>query len=339
MEDEKAMRESVLQDPTKHGMKRHTVKRCTAFVLTGAVFVCVFMCAFVCDLFTFTAEVYANGNTSADDPVPQPQIKKSVRKAPIKRSAKRPVKKRAKKTVIVKKAPPTSLETGIALMEKERYEQARPWLQKAVQEERRNPYAWYWYGMAHEKIGQFQQAQFFYARTLALDPAFPPFVRVTTYPEGDRKPLWDPLRPPRVYPVETETRGVTGVPPSAPEATVRPPRPPVDPEIPKVPMYVPPEPPVIPGDALQPPVYVPPSHPEQVPPQVPILQETFVPPVPPVMEQAPMYVPPPPQVNTAATKQAPVYMPPVPQATPASPDQQAIPVPPVTAPAYTPANN
>ena len=44
----------------------------------------------------------------------------------------------------------SSLRQGIALMREERYEAAYPWLQKAVQEERRNPEAWYWY----EKIGR-----------------------------------------------------------------------------------------------------------------------------------------------------------------------------------------
>lgn len=296
---------------------RRGIKRQVTFIFAWVVFFCAF--------FTFAAGVYANGNVSADEPASQPQIKRSVRRAPIRR----PAKKTSKKPVIVKEAPPmpTPLEIGISLVEEGRYVQARPWLQKAVQAERYNPNAWYWYGMVHEKMGQFQQAQFFYARTLALDPAFPPFARVVTYPdEGDRKPLWDPLRPARVYPVETVTRGVAIIPPSAPEATVRPPYPPIDPEIPKVPRYVPPDPvePIVPGDALQPPVYVPPSAPESFAPveEVPVytpppLQTDSVPSTPPAAGQAPVYIPPLPQTDSApstppAAGQTPVYVPPVP---------------------------
>ena len=221
----------------------------------------------LCAFFSFAGGVYANGNTSADAPAPapEPEIKKSVRRAPIKRPAK-PEKKPVKKPVVRKKTPPkpaqpSSLERGIALMDFERYEQARRWLQKAVQEERRNPYAWYWYGLCHERTGQFSQAQFFYTKALELDPAFPPLSRIVTYPnDGERVPLWDPLRPARVYPVETDTRGITIVPPDAPDATLRPARPPIDPDLPKVPVYIPPEPSAmwVSGDALQPPVYVPP---------------------------------------------------------------------------------
>jgi tetratricopeptide (TPR) repeat protein len=234
---------------------------------------CLLVLALGCALLAFGTEACANGNVSADEIVSQPrsgQSKKNVRKAPIKRPARR---KQQKPAAPSKPTPapvaPSSLETGISLMEAKRYGQARPWLQKAVQEERRNPYAWYWYGMAHEKIGQMEQAQFFYARALDLDPAFPPFVRVVTYPDGDsdRKALWDPLRPAQVYPVETVSHGVAIVPPNAPEATTRPTRPPVDPLLPRVPVYVPPEPttPVVPGDAQQPPVYVPPGFPGFMP--------------------------------------------------------------------------
>ena len=217
-------------------------------------------------LLVFVPEVRANGNVSADAPAPPPYAatKTEVRRAPIRRPVKKqPVRKKA---VSVRKAPkavqPTSLERGISLMEQERYTQARSWLQKAVQEERRNPYAWYWYGMAHERIGEFQQAQFFYTKALDLDPAFPPLSRVVAYPDdGNRKPLWDPLRPARVYPIPTNDHGVVIVPPDAPQATMRPARPAVDPDIPKVPVYVPPEPSatLLSGDAVQPPVYVPPS--------------------------------------------------------------------------------
>lgn len=210
--------------------------------------------------FAFAPEVRANGNVSADEKVSPPHAatKKEVRKAPIKR----PVKKQPAKKAVVRRAPqPTSLERGIGFMEQERYTQARPWLQKAVQEERRNPWAWYWYGMAHEKVGEFQQAQFFYTKALNLDPAFPPLSRVVAYPDGgDRKALWDPLRPARVYPIPTNDHGVAIIPPDAPQATMRPARPAVDPDIPKVPVYVPPEPSttLLSGDAVQPPVYVPP---------------------------------------------------------------------------------
>ncbi len=213
-------------------------------------------------LLAFGSEVYANGNVSADERVPPPHAatKKEVRRAPIKRPAK---KQPAKKTAARRAPPqPTSLERGIGLMEQERYTQARPWLQKAVQEERRNPWAWYWYGMVHERVGEFQQAQFFYTKALNLDPALPPLSRTVAYPDdGERKPLWDPLRPARVYPIPTNDHGVAIVPPDAPQATVRPARPAVDPDIPKVPVYVPPEPSasLLSGDATQPPVYVPPS--------------------------------------------------------------------------------
>ena len=214
-------------------------------------------------LLAFATDVQANGNISADAPAPEPQIKKSVRKAPIRKPA---VKKTTVRKPVIRKAPPppqpSSLGRGISLMQAERYGQARPWLQKAVQEERRNPYAWYWYGMYHEKTGQFQQAQFFYTKALEEDPAFPPLSRIVTYPDdGGKKALWDPRRPARVYPVETDTRGIVIVPPDASQAASRPSRPPIDPELPKVPVYVPPEPTttLFSGDALQPPVYVPPS--------------------------------------------------------------------------------
>jgi hypothetical protein len=245
------------------------------------------------------AEAWANGNVSADLPISpgkapiSADVNRSVRKAPVKRPP-RPVRKNpvaAGKTVQKKPQPPkpkplTPLERGISLMERNRYEEARPWLQRAVQEERRNPYSWYWYGMAHEKVGQYQQAQFFYARALEIDPAFPPFSRVVTYPnEGDRVPLWDPRRPARVYSVETESRGVTVVPPGSSQATKYPSLPPIDPERPKAPVYVPPEPnqPFFPGDAAQPPVYVPPP-----PPGTPV----YMPPNPDGAAWAPVYAPP-----------------------------------------------
>jgi hypothetical protein len=291
----------------KFKIKMPGARRCGAFLLLWGAFLWVFSCAF----FAFTEDVYANGNVSADELGGQPQIKKSVRKAPIRRPTKKKPRKGAEKLVMIEEAPPmpSPLEIGISLIEDGRYQQARPWLQKAVQEERYNPHAWYWYGMVHEKMGQFQQAQFFYARTLALDPGFPPFARVVAYPdEGDRKPLWDPLRPPRVYPVETVTRGVAIIPPSAPEATVRPPYPPIDPEIPKVPRYVPPEPVefMIPGDALQPPVYVPPSAPEAL--GVPVeIEAVPIQAVPVQMEAVPIQTTPV-QAGAVPVQAAPVQM-------------------------------
>jgi hypothetical protein len=212
-------------------------------------------------------EVRANGNVSADEAVRAPQIKKKVRKAPIRRAKPKPKTKKtpqrpaaAKNTKVPPKPPePTSLERGIALMDEGRYSQAYPWLRKAVQEERRNPNAWYWYGLYHDTVGQYQQAQFFYVKALEQDPSFPLLSRVVTYPDdGGRKALWDPLRPARLYPVETGYKDdIRAVPPGSPEAAVRPVRPPVDPEAPKVPIYVPPDPLFV-GGETNPPIYVPP---------------------------------------------------------------------------------
>ncbi|MDR3230884.1 MAG: tetratricopeptide repeat protein [Synergistaceae bacterium] len=280
-----------------------------------------FFFIFLCAVFFFTVEARANGDVSADAPVP-PAEKRSVRKAPIKKPVKKPaknVKKRAPRPsakAVVKPPQPTSLERGIGLLEQERYTQARPWLQKAVQEERRNPWAWYWYGVAHERAGEFQQAQFFYTKALELDPVLPPLSRVVAWPDnGERKPLWDPLRPARVYPIPTNDRGVAIIPPDAPQATRRPGRPPIDPERPRVPVYVPPEPtdPVFPGDAPQPPVYVPPDG---VDPRV--SESLRQPPLSPLSssaepEEGPIYMPPaPPVLPPVSGDAAPVYMPPNP---------------------------
>ncbi|RRD63641.1 tetratricopeptide repeat protein [Fretibacterium sp. OH1220_COT-178] len=229
----------------------------------------VLLCLFVCLVALDCAPIFANGNVSAD--VPPPPLKKSVRRAPIKKPAPKPKKARKKPrpapAANKKKAAPhprlSSLQQGIALMRQERYEAARPWLQKGVQEERRNPEAWYWYGMYHEKTAQFEQAQFFYRKAMALDPGFEPFSRVVAYPgDGDRVPLWDPRRPARIYPVPTNDHGIAIIPPDAPQARRRPVRPPIDPELPKVPLYVPPEPGAASfgGDAWQPSVYVPPGR-------------------------------------------------------------------------------
>jgi hypothetical protein len=208
-------------------------------------------------------EARANGNVSADEPAPA-QVKKTVRRAPVRRARPKP-KKAPQRPAAKKKAPParkppepTSLERGIALMGEGRYSQAYPWLRKAVQEERRNPNAWYWYGLYHDTVGQFQQAQFFYVKALEQDPSFPLLSRVVTYPDdGGRTVLWDPLRPARLYPVETDYRDIRTVPPGSPEAAVLPARPPVDPEMPEVPVYIPPEP-LFTGGGTNPPVYVPP---------------------------------------------------------------------------------
>lgn len=248
------------------GIKR--IERIGPALLAPALFATVVLVGdiFVCDI----KEARANGNISADAPVPEQSIKREVRRAPIKRpAAKRPP---AKKPAPPPKPPqPSSLERGISLMEQERYTQARSWLQKAVQEERRNPWAWYWYGKAHECMGKLEQAQFFYTRALNLDPALPPLSRVVAWPEeGDRKALWDPLRPARVYPVPTNDHGVVIVPPDSPQATTRPGRPAADPDMADVPVYVPPEPSwtepawtASPADAEQPPVYVPPTAEQQ----------------------------------------------------------------------------
>ncbi|MCL2010926.1 MAG: tetratricopeptide repeat protein [Synergistaceae bacterium] len=229
---------------------------------------------FFCALFVFAAEARANGNISADVPPAVAPMNRSVRRAPVRRAPQRTPARTDTQPVQPEPPQPSSLEMGIRMMEQERYEHARRWLQKAVQEERGNPYAWYWFGMAHDKVGQYQQAQFFFTRALELDPAFPPLSRVVAYPDdgGDRKALWDPLRPARVYPVETGDQDVVIVPPGAPESTPRPSRPYADPTLPQVPVYVPPLAPSFPGDAIQPPVYVPPDFTEQpvyIPPEPP----------------------------------------------------------------------
>jgi len=234
------------------------MKRKAAFIAILGILSCSFI------IFAFAAEAWANGVVSADEAPVAPDARASVRRAPVRRPAAQAAKQNARPSQARAQPQPqppkvSSLQRGIALMEQERYGQARPWLQKAVQEERRNPWAWYWYGMWHDKNGQPQEAQFFYTRAVDLDPAFPPFVRVVTYPDdGNRIPLWDPLRPARVYPVDTGGRGIAAAPPGSPQSASRPARPAIDPDLPKVPVYIPPEPSYSPGDASQPPVYVPP---------------------------------------------------------------------------------
>ncbi len=190
----------------------------------------------------------------------KPQKKPAKKPAPKKpvKAQKKPASRRP-----AKPARPSSLQQGIALMQQERYEQAKPYLLKAIQEERNNPNAWYWYGVYHEKTGGFHQAQYFYTKAITIDPAFEPLSRVVYHPEDPEKtPLWDPKRPARVYPVETaSTGGMTQVPPGRSNI----PTAPNDPELPRVPVYTPPEPGAAPfdGDAWGPAVYVPPN-PEEV---------------------------------------------------------------------------
>jgi len=212
------------------------MRRCLAFVVTFALFFCV--------VFTFADEVYANGNPYADWPPATEPARRPARRAPIRR----PAPQVQEQQIVEQPQPPpppqpSALEMGIRLMEQKRYNQANALLQRAVQEERDNPYAWYWLGRAHDSIGQFHQAQVFYRRAMELDPGFAPFSRFVTYPDhGGRIPLWDPLRPARVYPVELSNRGITIVPPDAPEAGRRPTAPPLDMNFPRLPVYVPPAP-------------------------------------------------------------------------------------------------
>ena len=206
----------------------------------------------------YPAQPQTQPETQPETPAPQKPAPK--KKTPAKKKAP------AKKTPAPKKAAPkkptpvrqTSLQKGIELMQQERYEQAKPYLLKAIQEERNNPNAWYWYGVYHEKTGGFYQAQYFYSKAVTIDPAFEPLSRVVFYPEDPEKtPLWDPKRPARVYPVETA---------NVPMNVSRFPNAPDDPEVPKVPVYTPPEPGSSPldGDSWNPAVYVPP-RPEELP--------------------------------------------------------------------------
>ena len=197
------------------------------------------------------------------EPKPQTQSEPTKKTAPKKKAPAK--KKTVKKTTTTKKAAakpkaparPSSLEQGIELMRQERYENAKPYLLKAIQEDRNDPNAWYWYGVYHEKTGGFYQAQYFYSKAITIDPAFEPLSRVVYYPEDSEKtPLWDPKRPARVYPVEVA---------AVPQNRSSFPTAPNDPELPRVPVYTPPEPGSSPldGDAWSPAVYVPP-RPEEV---------------------------------------------------------------------------
>ena len=201
-------------------------------------------------------------------PEAQAQIKKSVKKASIKKPVKKKAASKPKKQVAIKRAVLTpvrksSLERGKELMNQHRYEEARPWLQKAVQEQRRSAEAWYLYGLYHERTGRFAEAQYFYTKAVQIDPLFDPLSRIMTYPNDTKTALWDKRRPGRVYEIPTMTRSGTIIPPNSPQASRLPARPNAqnNPVVPKVPVYTPPEPGAAPndGDAWSPSVYVPPS--------------------------------------------------------------------------------
>lgn len=201
-------------------------------------------------------------------PEAQAQLKKSVKKASIKKPVKKKAASKPKKQVAIKRAVLTpvrksSLERGKELMNQHRYEEARPWLQKAVQEQRRSAEAWYLYGLYHECTGRFSEAQYFYTKAVQIDPLFDPLSRIMTYPNDTKTALWDKRRPGRVYEIPTATRNGTIIPPNSPQASRLPNRPDAqnNPVVPKVPVYTPPEPGAAPndGDAWSPSVYVPPS--------------------------------------------------------------------------------
>lgn len=190
--------------------------------------------------------------------------KRSVRKVTTKKPA--PKKKATTRKAAApapKPAPrPSSLQQGIELLRQEKYDAAKSYLLKAIQENRNDPNVWYWYGVYNERTGGYYQAQYFYSKAVTIDPAFEPLSRVVFYPEDSEKTaLWDPKRPARVYPVETSGGGITAIPPNSSGRSSFPTAP-NDPELPKVPVYVPPEPGAIPtdGDSWSPSVYVPPSR-------------------------------------------------------------------------------
>ena len=150
----------------------------------------------------------------------------------------------------------TSLQQGIKLLNEGRYTAAGEYLRKAIQENRNDPNAYYWYGVYHDKIGKYHQAQTFYTKAITIDPTFDPLSRAVYYPHDDEKTaLWDPKRPAKVYPIETSNKGLTI------SSTNNYPTSPYDPTLPKVPVYLPPEPGANPedGDPWGPLVYVPPA--------------------------------------------------------------------------------
>ena len=219
----------------------------------------------------FTAPSYAVDDDSTpympypEQPKTQPQKPAPKKKAPVKKPApkkKAPAKKPAPKAQ-TKKAPARSgsLQQAITLINQGRYKEAKPYLLNAINTNKNDANVWYWYGVWHEKLGCFHEAQYFYTKALKINPSFEPLSRVAYYPEDpDKIPLWDPKRPARVYPVETGNKNFTTVPPFARDSTSFP-EAPNDPVIPKVPVYTPPEPGSTPleGDAWSPAVYVPPS--------------------------------------------------------------------------------
>ncbi len=313
----------------------------------------------------------ANGNASADAPAPaepapkeaEAPVRKAVRKAPLKKAKPKAVRKPARKTAALRPAV-SALEQGIALMEQDRCSAALPWLRRALQEDRRSAAAWYWYGLCHERTGQFYEAQYFYTKALECDPAFEPLSRVVVYPgDGSRTPLWDPKRPARVYSIPTNAQGMATIPPDAPQARKLPTRPPLDPQLPKVPLYVPPEPGAQPadGDAWQPSLYVPPTRgsaleagdaqPAYLPPTAGALPGTVEEPaaVVPLPDVQPVYQPGlgVTQVPVAVPQQvqrggAPVYQPPQPEPeqpkpAPQKPRPKRKPAPKKQAPVKTPA--
>lgn len=234
------------------------------------LFLSTFLAASLCIAPTFSVfsalPASGNGNTTADAPEPT-AVKKTVRKARVKKPVKKntaKAKQTAAKKTVTKRPVITSLERGIALMNQERYELARPWLQKAIQENRLSAAAWYWYGMYHEKTGKFYEAQYFYTKAVKADPTFEPLSRVVSYPDDPNKTaVWDSRRPARVYDIHTSTKNGTVIPPNSPQANRLPKRTDAanNPELPRVPVYTPPEPGSMPadGDAWRPSVYVPPN--------------------------------------------------------------------------------
>jgi hypothetical protein len=269
---------------------------------------------FFCSAFAFVTEARANGNPYADWPPAVEPSRRPVQRAPIRRPSPRvQPQQRVEPPQPPPPPQPTLLERGILLMEQMRYTQARALLQRAVQEESNNPYAWYWLGMAHNRTGQLNQAQAFFSRALELDPAFAPFSRVVTYPDhGERIPLWDPLRPARIYPIELDSRGVMVVPPDAPGTGIRPAAPPVAPDLPRVPVYIPPSPHTISVQGTGAPVHgwpQPPAAPSQA-------------------ASAPVYIPP--QLHDAPVQTigAPVYIMPFPSDAAVAPQPVYIPPPP-----------
>ena len=215
-------------------------------------------CAFAAAVPDDDSAIYSPYPAQPQPEPPQPSAPAPQKPAPKKKTpAKKPAARKPAPRKTVSRRPAavrkSSLQKGIELMQQEKYEQARPYLLKAIQEERNNPNAWYWYGVYHEKTGGFYQAQYFYTKAVTIDPAFEPLSRVVFYPDDPEKtPLWDPKRPARVYPVDTA---------SVPMDVSAFPTAPDDPEVPQVPVYTPPEPGTSPleGDPWNPSVYVPPS--------------------------------------------------------------------------------